>query len=186
MMCFLMLLTVDVFAEEIAIVAKVNQIPITTFDIENYIGILSVIMPNFDKYSQQEKQQVALQSLIQDALRQEYISKTGFKISKDEEKKYRKTVINMLAGQKIPNFDKFAKDHEDFIASQVAWQAVMEKSFMASVNVTDEMVQSVKSGAGAKFTEKQIREILIQKQLEAYSGQAVESIRKVSVIDVVS
>jgi hypothetical protein len=179
-----MLLTVEVLANEIKIIAKVNQTPITNFDLSQRIEMLAVIMPNFQKYNDQEKQQIALQNLVQDALKQEYIAKTNFVISASDERKNRADMMKMIKMQDVGNVQEFMMKHNEFFTLQAVWQGVMEKNFLPNINVTDEMVESIKKKT-VKLTDLQIREILIQKQLESYGEQAIESVRKVSIVEII-
>lgn len=183
-MFFLMLLTLEVSANEVTIVAKVNQTPITSYDVEMRTHALQVLIPNFEKYTNEEKQQIALQNLIQDALKEGYIEKSGFVISQEDERRYQKAVVKMLAMQGVPNLNRFVENHQDFVISQTRWQVVMERNFAKNINITQEMIDLVKK-TEMKLTEVQIREILTQKQLESYSNQALESIKKVSIIEVI-
>lgn len=172
-----------VFASDVSIVAKVNQIPITSFDVSDRRELLSEIVPNFEKYSVNEQNQIVLQNLIQDALRHEYAKKTNFKMTDLEKASYYKYVMNMLKLRKVKNVNDFAKKHPEFIATEVLWRGIMEKNFMPYIKVSDEIIAEIKRSNPNTPTE-QIREALTAKQLEAYSTQVVESIRKISIIDV--
>lgn len=179
----LLIASIAVFASNISIIAKVNQTPITSFDVEERIILLSIIMPDFKKYSNSEQKQIALQNLVQDALRHEYVKKTNFQITDSEKIYYRKSVIKRFGERKIPNMSEFERKYSDFIATETLWHGVMEKNFMSYIKISDEMVESVQK-SNPNMTREQIHNILTIKQLESYSAHAIESIRKISIIDI--
>ncbi len=182
---FLILLTVSFvsFAEEISIVATVNQTPITTFDIKERIEILQKLLPDFKKYSNEEKQMFALQNLVQDALKQEYIKRVNFTITKAEEGVYCDAFVEMLQKMGVKNTDAFIKKHQNFVHDETLWQGVVEKMMKPSINITDAIIDAVHAQK-PDVPKEQIRTMLMEQQVQSQTAQLLESVKNISVIEI--
>ena len=188
---FLTLLTVKLLlfccffaeAQEVFIVAKVNQTPITNVDLNERIAILRVMMPDFSQYQQEQQQMVALQNLVQDALKQEYIKRVDFALSDEEKKLYKESVVAMLKSIKINNPQDFIKHYSDFFVSEILWQGVVEKIIKPTIKINDETLKSIHEKQ-TNIPKEKLREMIISQQVNAQTMQILESLRKVSVIEV--
>jgi hypothetical protein len=187
---FLILLIVKLFffcfsvkAEDVYIVAKVNRTPITNVDLHERIKMLRVIMPSFTQYQPEQQQMVALQNLIQDSLKQEYIKRVDFKLSNEEKKLYTESAIAMLKSIKVNKPQEFMKNYPDFFASEILWQGVVEKTIKPTINISDATIEGIHAKQPS-LTKEKLREMIIAQQVETQTMQILESLRKVSVIEV--
>lgn len=170
-------------AEEVYIVAKVNQTPITNVDLNERIEMLRVVMPNFTQYKPEQQQMVALQNLVQDALKQEYIKRVDFELSNEEKKLYRESALEMLKSIKVNNPQDFMRHHSDFFASEILWQGVVEKTIKPKINISDATLASIHEKQ-PNIPKEKLREMIIAQQVETQTMQILESLRKVSVIEI--
>jgi hypothetical protein len=182
---FLTLLTVNFvsFAGEISIIATVNQTPITTFDVKERVEILQELLPDFKKYRNEEQQMLALQNVVQDALKQEYIKRVNFTITKAEERIYHITFVEMLQSMGVENTDAFIKKYPNFVHDETLWQGVVEKTIKPSINIIDEIIDAVHAQK-PDVSKEQLRIILMQQQVQSQTAQLLESVKNISVIEI--
>jgi hypothetical protein len=173
----------SVTAEEVYIVAKVNQMPITNVDLNERIEMLHVVMPNFTQNKPEQQQMVALQNLVQDALKQEYIKRVDFELSDEEKKLYKESVLEMLKSVKVNNPEDFMSHHSDFFASEILWQGVVEKTIKPKINISDATLENIHE-KHPNIPKEKLSEMIIAQQVEAQTMQILESLRKVSVIEI--
>lgn len=186
---FLILLTVSLsyfsisFGEEVYIIAKVNQTPITNIDLQDRIEILTMLFPQFKKYSTNEQTSFALQNLIQSALKQSYIERVEFTVTDEEQKIYNAISKETLKKIGVKNVQAFIAKYPDFFNSEARWQGVVEQLIKPSLNITDAIIETVHAQK-PEFSKEDIREILIQQQIESQTRQLLESMKGISVIEI--
>lgn len=171
------------FAGEIHIVAKVGQEPITNIDLQTRIETLQSFIPNFQQYKREKQHMFALQSLIQGILKKSYIQRVNFIITAQEKAQYTQYLLQTLASMKIKNINSFVKKYPDFIETEILWQAFTEKTIRPTINVTDSMLETIHAQQ-KKHTKEQVKDLIIQQQVESQTMQILESLRKISFIEV--
>lgn len=163
----ILLISNTVIARDIYIVASVNQTPITNVDIQNSIDLLRIFSPDFKKYSNEQQQSLALRNEIQILLKEEYIKRTNFSLSREEKKQYASEIIEKLKNN-VENPAEFTKKYENFINSEVMWRGVVEKVIKPSMNVSNDATQDPS---------------IIEQYVQSQTLNILESLRKSSVIE---
>jgi hypothetical protein len=169
-------------ADEIKILAKVNQNVITNYDVENRMQFLEITTPEMKKATSDEKKYYAMQSLIQDELRLEYAKRVNFKLDKEQKIRYRKIISDELKKKKIKNIAFVMEKNSNFIESEALWRAVIELIIRPKIQISQEMVDEV-AKKEKKLSKEKIADIIVEQQIHGQSAQILESIRKISIIE---
>ncbi len=168
--------------DEVNILAKINQTVVTNYDVENRIEFLQFTMPEIKKASSDERKYYAMQSLIQDKLRSEYIKKTNFKLNKEEKKHNRGEIIIDIKKKNIPNINSILAKNDDFLENEVMWRGVIDGVIRPKIQISPEIVSEILA-KNRNISKEKAEKIAIDQQIQMQSAQIIEAMRKISIIE---
>lgn len=181
----LFLQSFNCFAEkhEVKIIATVNQTPITNVDVQKRQEILQAFIPEFGKFAPEQKLMYAVQNLIQDELKKDYIKRMGIKITDADLKTKTTEFVAILKKAKIGDINSFMQKHQDFAETEISWSVVVANQIKPSITVSNKMVEEIQK-ENQQMTKDQITESITMQQVEIQTNQILESLRKISVIEI--
>lgn len=184
---FLILLTaslicIKTFANEVIIVAKVNKTVITNVDVSRRMNALSYFVPSFSEYTDEQRHIIGIQSLVDQEMKNDYIKRLNIPISDKEIDESKAKIIENLKTGKIKDSANFISENEDFLTDEARWNIVVEKNIIPSIQINEETINAIQEKE-SQLSKEQIKEILIQQQVQSQTAQIIESLKSVSVIE---
>jgi hypothetical protein len=175
----LILFCFSVFADEIRIMATVNDDAITTVDVENRVRVLSLISPEFQKQGQKTQVSAALQNLIQASMKKSYIDRMNLILSDSELEKF---VGNFLASGKYSKYRNFESIKNDdvalanFLRSEATWSKFVSMYIIPTIRVTKEEAENLRKTSKI-MTEKEAYDGIFHRKLESTISEVMSKIR---------
>lgn len=187
---FLILLTISSFAfkvfaksVEVKIIATINSEVITTFDVKNAEQALRLLFPEMNKLDKKQQKISAMQHLVNNVLKREYVKRANLEISQEDVKLQTVKFQQTLQKSHVGSIKDFLQKHKSFIEDEIFWSAVVEKYIAPNVQSSNEVVAKIVN-QNPKITQKEAEDIIIQQQVEYQTKQIINSIRQVSVVEI--
>ncbi len=179
---YIVLAASDISAQSFRIVATVDETPISNVDLEGRVNLF-VLSANLEP-SVENKQSVApqaLNSLIDDAIRQEEARRIGFEIKEEE----LDAGLKQIARQNNLSFENFRtvfskhfgawESLEKQIKTQIGWQSVVNRRLRPQVTISeddiDQQIDDIQNNSGK--IEYNIAEIRLNKDANETNEQQI-------------
>ncbi len=180
------------FAEDIkkvVLLAKVNNIGISNFDVVEEIEIIKILSNNFTQIDQNISK-IAMQNLIEDALKKQEIEESNIAIESSDYTKNFETLILNIQKANIPITDNLKNKIFKKIKLNSEWNQLINQKYRWNVNVNiNEIEDRLKDTKNIPTDEKELQELknkLINieknKKLEVFSKIHLSKIKKQSLI----
>ena len=180
------------FAEDIkkvVLLAKVNNIGISNFDVVEEIEIIKILSNNFTQIDQNISK-IAMQNLIEDALKKQEIEESNIAIESSDYTKNFETLILNIQKANIPITDKLKNEIFKKIKLNSEWNQLINQKYRWNVNVNiNEIEDRLKDTKNIPTDGKELQELknkLINieknKKLEVFSKIHLSKIKKQSLI----
>ena len=180
------------FAEDIkkvVLLAKVNNIGISNFDVVEEIEIIKILSNNFTQIDQNISK-IAMQNLIEDALKKQEIEESNIAIESSGYTKNFETLILNIQKANIPITDNLKNKIFKKIKLNSEWNQLINQKYRWNVNVNiNEIEDRLKDTKNIPTDEKELQELknkLINieknKKLEVFSKIHLSKIKKQSLI----
>ena len=180
------------FAEDIkkvVLLAKVNNIGISNFDVVEEIEIIKILSNNFTQIDQNISK-IAMQNLIEDALKKQEIEESNIAIESSDYTKNFETLILNIQKANIPITDNLKNKIFKKIKLNSEWNQLINQKYRWNVNVNiNEIEDRLKDTKNIPTDGKELQELknkLINieknKKLEVFSKIHLSKIKKQSLI----
>jgi hypothetical protein len=180
------------FAEDIkkvVLLAKVNNIGISNFDVVEEIEIIKILSNNFTQIDQNISK-IAMQNLIEDALKKQEIEESNIAIESSDYTKNFETLILNIQKANILITDNLKNKIFKKIKLNSEWNQLINQKYRWNVNVNiNEIEDKLKDTKNIPTDEKELQELknkLINieknKKLEVFSKIHLSKIKKQSLI----
>ena len=180
------------FAEDIkkvVLLAKVNNIGISNFDVAEEIEIIKILSNNFTQIDQNISK-IAMQNLIEDALKKQEIEESNIAIESSDYTKNFETLILNIQKANILITDNLKNKIFKKIKLNSEWNQLINQKYRWNVNVNiNEIEDRLKDTKNIPTDEKELQELknkLINieknKKLEVFSKIHLSKIKKQSLI----
>ena len=180
------------FAEDIkkvVLLAKVNNIGISNFDVVEEIEIIKILSNNFTQIDQNIGK-IAMQNLIEDALKKQEIEESNIAIEPSDYTKNFETLILNIQKANIPITDNLKNKIFKKIKLNSEWNQLINQKYRWNVNVNiNEIEDRLKDTKNIPTDGKELQELknkLINieknKKLEVFSKIHLSKIKKQSLI----
>ena len=180
------------FAEDIkkvVLLAKVNNIGISNFDVVEEIEIIKILSNNFTQIDQNISK-IAMQNLIEDALKKQEIEESNIEIEPSSYKKNFETLILNIQKANILITDNLKNKIFKKIKLNSEWNQLINQKYRWNVNVNiNEIEDRLKDTKNIPTDGKELQELknkLINieknKKLEVFSKIHLSKIKKQSLI----
>jgi len=180
------------FAEDIkkvVLLAKVNNIGISNFDVVEEIEIIKILSNNFTQIDQNISK-IAMQNLIEDALKKQEIEESNIAIESSDYTKNFETLILNIQKANILITDNLKNKIFKKIKLNSEWNQLINQKYRWNVNVNiNEIEDRLKDTKNIPTDEKELQELknkLINieknKKLEVFSKIHLSKIKKQSLI----
>ena len=180
------------FAEDIkkvVLLAKVNNIGISNFDVVEEIEIIKILSNNFTQIDQNISK-IAMQNLIEDALKKQEIEESNIATESSDYTKNFETLILNIQKANILITDNLKNKIFKKIKLNSEWNQLINQKYRWNVNVNiNEIEDRLKDTKNIPTDEKELQELknkLINieknKKLEVFSKIHLSKIKKQSLI----
>ena len=180
------------FAEDIkkvVLLAKVNNIGISNFDVVEEIEIIKILSNNFTQIDQNISK-IAMQNLIEDALKKQEIEESNIAIESSDYTKNFETLILNIQKANILITDNLKNKIFKKIKLNSEWNQLINQKYRWNINVNiNEIEDRLKDTKNIPTDEKELQELknkLINieknKKLEVFSKIHLSKIKKQSLI----
>ena len=180
------------FAEDIkkvVLLAKVNNIGISNFDVVEEIEIIKILSNNFTQIDQ-NMSKIAMQNLIEDALKKQEIEESNIAIESSDYTKNFETLILNIQKANILITDNLKNKIFKKIKLNSEWNQLINQKYRWNVNVNiNEIEDRLKDTKNIPTDGKELQELknkLINieknKKLEVFSKIHLSKIKKQSLI----
>jgi hypothetical protein len=177
--------SINVFAQnlEVKIVASVNNDVVTSFDVKNTHEVLLLLVPEMNKIDIQQQRIVAVQHLVGNILKKEYIKRASLEISQEDIKTQAIKFKEDLKSKKIKDIKSFMDRYHSFVEEEVFWNAVVFKYIMPNIQVSDVAIERF-TAQNPKVTKEEAKSFITQQQVESQTKQIIDSIKQTSVVEI--